>query len=56
MPALNAVADALPGGAGGHFLRGDTDPYPAAAGLLIRATGGAAAARTGGSVLRRRDA
>jgi ABC-2 type transport system permease protein len=55
-PVLNAVADALPGEAGGHFLRGDTGPYPAAIGLLILAGWAAAAALTGWSVLRRRDA
>ena len=34
---LNRIADAFPGVAGGHFLAGDTDPYPAAVGLLLLA-------------------
>ena len=53
---LTAVADALPGVAGDHFLRGDTDPYPAVAGLLVLAAWAAAAALTGWRVMHRRDA
>jgi ABC-2 type transport system permease protein len=53
---LNAVADAMPGVAGNHFLRGDTDPYPAAVGLLIMAAWAAAATLTGWRVMSRRDA
>ncbi|MGI5153133.1 ABC transporter permease [Plantactinospora sp. CA-294935] len=53
---LNAIADALPGSAGLHFLRGESDPYPAAAGLLIVAGWAVAALLAGLAVLRRRDA
>ncbi|MGX7671005.1 ABC transporter permease [Plantactinospora sp. DSM 117369] len=53
---LNAIADALPGSAGLHFLRGESDPYPAAAGLLIVAGWVVAALLAGLAVLRRRDA
>lgn len=54
--ALKNVADALPATAGRHFLAGDGDPYPAAAGLLIVAVWSAAALWCGTIVLRRRDA
>jgi ABC-2 type transport system permease protein len=54
--ALNAVADALPGVAGGHFLRGDADPYPAVVGLVILGAWAVAAALAGWRVLHRRDA
>ena len=53
---LNAIADGLPGVAGGHFMLGDSDPYPPMVGLLILAAWAAAAALAGWSVLRRRDA
>ncbi|MEN3611704.1 ABC transporter permease [Plantactinospora sp. ZYX-F-223] len=53
---LNAIADALPGSAGLHFLHGESDPYPAAAGLLIVAGWVVAALLAGLAVLRRRDA
>ena len=56
VPALNAVAAALPGEAGTHFLRGDTHPYPAATGLLILAAWATAATLTGWQALRHRDA
>ena len=53
---LTRIADAFPGVAGGHFLAGDTEPYPAAVGLLLLA-GWAAAALAGGRwALARRDA
>ncbi|MEO3930726.1 ABC transporter permease [Micromonosporaceae bacterium B7E4] len=53
---LNAIADALPGSAGLHFLRAESDPYPAAAGLLIVTGWVVAALLAGLAVLRRRDA
>ncbi|GIG86906.1 ABC transporter permease [Plantactinospora endophytica] len=53
---LNTIADALPGSAGLHFLRGDDDPYPAAVGLLILAGWAVAALLAGLAVMRRRDA
>ncbi|MEH1100023.1 ABC transporter permease subunit [Micromonospora sp. CPCC 205561] len=53
---LNRVADAFPGVAGAHFLAGDTDPYPAAVGLLLLAGWAAAALLLGRAALRRRDA
>jgi ABC-type transport system involved in multi-copper enzyme maturation permease subunit len=53
---LDTVADALPGAAGMHFLRGGTDPYPPAVGLLIMAAWAGAALLLGWRVLRRRDA
>ncbi|MCW3844907.1 ABC transporter permease, partial [Micromonospora yasonensis] len=34
---LTRIADGFPGVAGGHFLAGDTDPYPAVVGLLLLA-------------------
>jgi ABC-2 type transport system permease protein len=53
---LNHVNDALPGVAGDHFLRGDTHPYPPAAGLLIVAGWAAATLIAGWFVMRRKDA
>ncbi|MEQ4305426.1 ABC transporter permease [Plantactinospora sp. B6F1] len=53
---LNAIADALPGSAGLHFLRGESDAYPALVGLLIVAGWAVAALLAGLAVLRRRDA
>jgi ABC-2 type transport system permease protein len=53
---LHRIADALPGEAGGHFLRGDTEPYPAVVGLLLLAGWAAGALLAGRAVLRRRDA
>ncbi|WP_347404761.1 ATP-binding cassette domain-containing protein [Micromonospora sp. WMMD1102] len=54
--ALNAIADALPGSAGLHFLRGETDAYPSAVGLVLVACWAVAALLAGLAVLRRRDA
>ncbi|MFY1691061.1 ABC transporter permease [Plantactinospora sp. WMMB782] len=54
--ALNAIADALPGSAGLHFLRGETDAYPPAVGLVIVVCWAVAALLAGLVVLRRRDA
>ncbi|RLK22720.1 ABC-2 family transporter [Micromonospora sp. M71_S20] len=53
---LNRVADAFPGVAGGHFLAGDTDPYPAPVGLLLLAGWAGAALLLGRAAMRRRDA
>ncbi|MDO3700382.1 ABC transporter permease subunit [Micromonospora sp. C28SCA-DRY-2] len=53
---LNRIADAFPGVAGAHFLAGDSDPYPAAVGLLLLAGWAAAALALGRVALRRRDA
>ncbi|MEE6312049.1 ABC transporter permease [Plantactinospora veratri] len=53
---LNAIADALPGSAGLHFLRGESESYPAVAGLLILIGWAVAALLAGLAVLRRRDA
>ncbi|WP_326564330.1 ABC transporter permease [Micromonospora peucetia] len=53
---LNRIADAFPGVAGGHFLAGDTDPYPAPVGLLLLAGWAGAALLLGRAALRRRDA
>ncbi|MGC5329262.1 ABC transporter permease subunit [Micromonospora sp. DT62] len=53
---LNRIADAFPGVAGGHFLAGDTDPYPAQVGLLLLAGWAGAALLLGRAALRRRDA
>ncbi|MEV7331546.1 ABC transporter permease subunit [Micromonospora sp. NPDC093244] len=53
---LNRIADVFPGVAGGHFLAGDTDPYPGAVGLLLLAGWAAAALLLGRAALRRRDA
>ncbi|WP_234361766.1 ABC transporter permease [Plantactinospora sp. BB1] len=53
---LNAIADALPGSAGLHFLRGESENYPAAVGLVIVLGWAVAALLAGLAVLRRRDA
>ncbi|MER7893402.1 ABC transporter permease [Micromonospora sp. NPDC094482] len=53
---LNRVADGFPGVAGGHFLAGDADPYPAVVGLLLLAGWALAALVLGRAALRRRDA
>ncbi|MEH1164451.1 ABC transporter permease subunit [Micromonospora sp. CPCC 205539] len=53
---LNRIADAFPGVAGGHFLAGDTDPYPSAVGLLLLAAWAGGALLLGRAALRRRDA
>ncbi|MCX5121748.1 ABC transporter permease [Micromonospora sp. NBC_00362] len=53
---LNRIADVFPGVAGGHFLAGDTEPYPPAVGLLLLAGWAAAALLLGRAALRRRDA
>lgn len=53
---LDVIADALPGSAGLHFLRGDTDPYPAIVGLLILLGWATVALLAGHTALRRRDA
>ncbi|MDX5461349.1 ABC transporter permease [Micromonospora tulbaghiae] len=53
---LTRIADAFPGVAGNHFLAGDTEPYPAAAGLLVLAAWTAAALALGRWALARRDA
>ncbi|MEU7925264.1 ABC transporter permease [Micromonospora sp. NPDC049801] len=53
---LNRIADVFPGVAGGHFLAGDTDPYPGVIGLLLLAGWAGAALLLGRAMLRRRDA
>ncbi|MEU5526092.1 ABC transporter permease [Micromonospora chersina] len=53
---LTRIADAFPGVAGTHFLAGDTEPYPAAVGLLVLAGWAGAALVLGRWALRRRDA
>ncbi|RAO02459.1 ABC transporter permease subunit [Micromonospora saelicesensis] len=53
---LNRIADVFPGVAGGHFLAGDTEPYPRLVGLLLLAGWAAAALLLGRAALRRRDA
>ncbi|MEU4482565.1 ABC transporter permease [Micromonospora sp. NPDC023966] len=53
---LTRIADAFPGVAGNHFLAGDTEPYPAAVGLLVLAGWAVAALALGRWALRRRDA
>ncbi|MEV4489704.1 ABC transporter permease [Micromonospora coxensis] len=53
---LTRISDAFPGVAGGHFLAGDTDPYPPVVGLLLLAGWAGAALALGRAVLRRRDA
>ncbi|MCW3813231.1 ABC transporter permease [Micromonospora sp. DR5-3] len=53
---LTRLADAFPGVAGNHFLAGDTEPYPAAVGLLLLAGWAAAALALGRYALARRDA
>ncbi|MGK5684955.1 ABC transporter permease [Actinoplanes sp. URMC 104] len=53
---LNAIADAMPGVAGNHFLLGDADPYAPVVGLLIVAAWAAAAFAAGRQVLTSRDA
>lgn len=53
---LNRIADGFPAVAGGHFMSGDSEPYPAAVGLLLLAGWAVAALAAGWMVLRRRDA
>ncbi|MGW0433052.1 ABC transporter permease [Micromonospora sp. NPDC003197] len=53
---LTWIADLLPGVAGVHFMRGDTDPYPPVVGLLLLAGWAVVALFAGRLVLRRRDA
>ncbi|MFI7607514.1 ABC transporter permease subunit [Micromonospora sp. NPDC049366] len=53
---LTRIADGFPGVAGGHFLAGDTDPYPPVVGLLLLAGWAVAALALGRAALRRRDA
>ncbi|WP_243704897.1 ABC transporter permease subunit [Micromonospora sp. KC723] len=53
---LTRVSDAFPGVAGGHFMAGDTDPYPPLVGLALLAGWAAAALALGRAALRRRDA
>jgi ABC-2 type transport system permease protein len=53
---LNRIADGFPGVAGGHFMHGDSDPYPALVGLLLLAGWAVAALLAGRTVLHRRDA
>lgn len=53
---LTRIADAFPGVAGTHFLAGDTEPYPAAVGLLLLAGWAGAALALGRWALARRDA
>ncbi|MCL7460012.1 ABC transporter permease subunit [Micromonospora echinofusca] len=53
---LDRIADAFPGVAGGHFMAGDTGPYPAPVGLLLLAAWAGAALLLGRAALRRRDA
>ncbi|GAB2592931.1 hypothetical protein Aab01nite_36920 [Paractinoplanes abujensis] len=53
---LNGIADALPGVAGDHFLRGHSDPYAPVVGLLILTAWAVAAVATGRAILRKRDA
>ncbi|WP_328338649.1 ABC transporter permease subunit [Micromonospora sp. NBC_00421] len=53
---LTRIADGFPGVAGGHFLAGDTDPYPPVVGLLLLAGWAAVALALGRAALHRRDA
>ncbi|MEV4760110.1 ABC transporter permease [Micromonospora sp. NPDC049559] len=53
---VRRFVDALPGVAGGHFMRGDGDTYPAPVGLALLAGWAAVALGAGHAVLRRRDA
>ncbi|MDH6460304.1 ABC-2 type transport system permease protein [Micromonospora sp. A200] len=53
---LTRISDAFPGVAGGHFLAGDTDPYPPVVGLVLLAGWAGAALAVGRAALRRRDA
>ncbi|SBT37044.1 ABC transporter permease subunit [Micromonospora auratinigra] len=53
---LTRIADAFPGVAGNHFLAGDSEPYPAAVGLLVLAGWAAGALALGRWALARRDA
>jgi len=54
--ALDAIADALPGVAGDHFLRGGGDPYGPVVGLLIVVDWAVASVVAGRTILTRRDA
>lgn len=53
---LDAIADALPGVAGDHFLRGGGDPYGPVVGLLIVVGWAVASVVAGRTILTRRDA
>ncbi|MEV5764436.1 ABC transporter permease [Micromonospora sp. NPDC052213] len=53
---VNRLVDGLPGVAGHHFMSGDADPYPPAAGLALLAAWALAAMLAGYAVLRSRDA
>jgi ABC-2 type transport system permease protein len=53
---LNGIADALPGVAGDHFLRGRSDPYGEIVGLLILTAWAGAAVVAGRALLHRKDA
>ncbi|MFF0153943.1 ABC transporter permease subunit [Micromonospora sp. NPDC005203] len=53
---LNRIADVFPGVAGGHFMAGDTEPYPSLVGLLLLAGWAGVALLLGRVALRRRDA
>ncbi|WFE39174.1 ABC transporter permease [Micromonospora sp. WMMD998] len=53
---LTRIADGFPAVAGAHFLAGDTEPYPAAVGLLLLAGWAAATLLLGRWALARRDA
>ncbi|MDL4776893.1 ABC transporter permease [Actinomadura xylanilytica] len=50
------IADSLPSSAGRHFMKGDSVPYPAVAGLVILVAWVVAALWAGCVILRRRDA
>ncbi|MFI0357829.1 hypothetical protein [Actinomadura sp. 9N407] len=54
--AVERAADFLPGLAGAAFMRGESETYPALAGLLILAAWAVAAIIAGHLALRRRDA
>ncbi|MEV6365263.1 ABC transporter permease subunit [Micromonospora musae] len=53
---LNRIADGFPAVAGGHFMAGDVEPYPASAGLLLLVGWAVVALGLGRVALRRRDA
>jgi ABC-2 type transport system permease protein len=55
-PVVERVTDAMPGVAGGHFLHGDTEPYPPVVGRALLAGWALAALLAGWAVMRRRDA